>query len=246
MQPNNQNQPVKSVDGISPPRQNDSANNPGNHAAANSMTPKTEAVTVIKSGNSKVNNSALLTVILTALLLIVLVGGMYAVYNWQHKKVNDLDTKVSNLNSQVQTLQQKANNSSSAGSSTTSTAAQYTFNIAPLGIQFTVPPILADLTYVANSNNDTANISSQSLEAIASSCEPNASTGSALGDIIKETGQFQTNSTSTLIKQYSTYYVAYAKAASSCSTDSSVNSLITTLTTDLVSTFSSIQTSSQS
>jgi outer membrane murein-binding lipoprotein Lpp len=253
MQPNNQNQPVKSVDGISAPHSSDSANAPSTPPPAappaspptnNTGTPASAkpATSVIKSGNFKANNTALLTTLLIALLLIILVGGIYGVYNWQHKKVNSLSTQISSLNNQVQSLRQQNSSSNSASASS-----QYIFKIAPLGIQFTVPLILADLTTSVNSNDSMVNISSETLELLSNNCSPSVTTGSALGDIEKVDGTFKSSSASTvLIKQInSSYYFAYTRPVSVCSNDSAADSLISTLVSELENSFTSFETTPQ-
>lgn len=198
--------------------------------------------TPIMSGDLKPKRARLMSLVLVLVAIIILIGGGYELYSWQHKKVTSLNTQVQSLNLQVSTLQSQLTAAKLAASSAT---VQNVFKITELGVQFKVPTILADLTYAANTQKTVVNVSSQTLTVLDAACTANATTGKALGNISKVTGQFPTTptTTTTLVKQFPTFYIAYTSSPSACSTVAQVNSLSATLVADLKTAFSTISLS---
>jgi hypothetical protein len=212
---------------------------PGDHTKPALSTPS-----VISNSSQK--KSKMWTTILVVLILIVFAGGIYGVYAYQQKKINNLNTQVNSLtasNVSLNSQLSKAKSSVSVSLSNSSSNTTLTlFKIPELGISFNLPANLADLTYVANSAKTSVNVSTQTLTTLDTACTASA-TSAPLGSITKTNGKFPTttSTTTTLIKQYTTYYIAYVKPAASCSTVAQVNSLASSLVTDLKSSFSTIQ-----
>jgi hypothetical protein len=204
---------------------------------------KVTPVTASSMGNK---GSKTLTILLSILILIIFVGGVYGVYEWQHKQLVSQQSQVTTLQTEVSSLNAKLakiNSSPTVSVSTTSnstTTNTTTFKVAELGVSFSVPYILSDLTYSANADKSSVNLSTQTLTDLDPACASSATGTSALGNITKTTGQYKTSTSTTLIKQYPTYYIAYTEPTSACSKIPAVASLTTTLTNDLKQTFSSV------
>lgn len=257
--PQRPTKPDFSINDIAPP-----SSSAGDSSSAQVPSTATKETEILKPGLSanapsskpKKNKNSLMTLGLSALVIIVFIGGLYYVYSWQHKKVDNLTTQVSGLNSQGQTDQQQINkykselasaNSTKTSSNTTSQAqvnSQYLFKISQLGVELTLPATLADITYQANSSNTSVNLSTTNLNDLDSGCVDNTTKGSALGDISKVSGQFTAKTGTTLIKQYTSDYIVYTAPTSTCSNVTQVNSLVTTLETALKTSFSTIQETS--
>jgi hypothetical protein len=238
--------PISSLNQPSPTPDTSSITTPD---PVNSTPPQDSGAPVlsapITSGNMDQKKSKLWTIILVILLLVVFVGGIYGVYAYQQKKINNLNSQVNALTLQNSNL--KTQLSKSTGPSVTintqsgSTTSQSVFKIPELGVSLTVPSNLADLTYVLNSSKTQANLSTQNLAVLDPACTASA-TVAPLGSILKANGQFPTtpSTTTTLIKQYPTYYIAYVKPTAACSTVTQVNNLTNALVADLKNTFSTI------
>lgn len=241
-----------SIDVVSRPSLSDVSPPSTTPDSDSSATPPSPALSApagkVSSGSGGKGKSKLMPVLLTILIIIIFVGGIYGVYAWQHSKVTSLTSQVNTLNSQVNSLNKEVSKQTSVSITTPSTSATTAsttvFKIPELGIQFTVPSTLADLTYAANSAGTVANLSTQTLTDLDAACTANATTGLALGNVSKTTGQFKTTAGVTLIKQYPTYYISYTAAPSACSKDAETNALTTTLTTQLKTTFATIATTS--
>lgn len=197
----------------------------------------------ISSGNMDQNKSKMWTIVLIILILLVFVGGIYGVYAYQQKKINNLNAQVSALtlqNSSLKAKNSKLSNSTPTVSVNTPASTANVVKITPLGVSFTVPNNLADLTYTMNAAGTQANLSTQNLATLDAKCAATA-TVAPLGSVVKGTGTYPASSTTmTLVKQYPTYYIAYIKPAAACSTDTAVNTLANTLVTDFKNTFSTI------
>ena len=218
-----------------------------------SSTPNNPALSApagtVSGGGGK---SKLMPILLTILLVLIFVGGIFGVYEWQHKKVTNQDAQITLLQNQINLLNNKVvteeksavSINTPASTSTTTSTTTTVYKVPGLGVEFTVPYILSDLTSAVNSGNTVANLSTQTLTDLNSGCTASATAGLALGNINKGNGKFAAATGVTLIKQYPTYYISYTAAPKPCSTITQVNSLTTTLTTALKSSFSTIQTTS--
>jgi hypothetical protein len=192
--------------------------------------------------------SKTMTMILGLIILLVIVGGIYGVYSWQHSKVVATETMNSALNSQVSSLQTQLTSAQKNLASAQAALNSNVINIAALGFSLNVPNSLKDLTVAtkANPTKLTVNgasvtptevtLSSTSLATLDSAC---STANAALGTISKTTGTYPTaptatNSSGTLVEQFSTYYLAYS-APTACSKITATNSTQTTLVNTLKS-----------
>lgn len=250
VQPPPNNDAVVSSISISP---DESSNSQAPASSQDNKTAETEKASApvltapVKSADNDQKRSKIWTIILIILILVVFAGGIYGVYAYQQKKINNQNGQINSLTSQASSLKSQLATLENAPSVSTSTqsssnSSQSLFKIPELGISLTVPATLGDLTYVANSAKTAANLSTQNLATLDSSCTASL-TVAPLGTITKTNGQFPASgdSTSTLIKQYSSYYIAYVKPSASCSSVTQVNNLANTLITDLKDTFSTVQ-----
>lgn len=222
---------------------------PTSSSPPTSTSSNTPLKPVTMSSFSK-RRSRLWSFLLGLVVIAIFVGGIYEVYEWQHKQVLSLDSQVQTLQNSVNSLNKKLSGTKttvsittapSTTSSTTSTTT--TFQIPELGIEFSVPYIISDITYAANSTKTSVNLSTQTLTDLDSGCTPSATGTLALGNIYKTTGQFKTTTGVTLIKQYPTYYISFTEPTGPCSKVTQVASLTTTLETSLKSSFASIELS---
>lgn len=137
--------------------------------------------------------------------------------------INDLETKVSILNKQIEALTPP----SPSGSTDV-------FNIPELGIQITLPDSLKDLVYVTSSgtfNKGTqsytaVNLSTLSLTNLDQGCSVKG-TAPALGALSKVDGQYTAtpnfdNTIGALVKQFSSFYISFSGPQAACSSSSSV------------------------
>lgn len=210
----------------------------------------TSATTLPKSTTSTMDNkhTKSLTVILLLLLVLVLAGGLYTVYAYQQNKINKLKTTNSAINTEVSKLRTEVSTSSAPSLTINEPSASSTnsvIKIPEINVSLTVPDTLADLTYTANTANNSVNITTKSLTELDNACASNATAGMPLGALIKVNGKFNVatvTSSTTLVKQYPNYYIGYVKAGAPCSKDAQVNALVIDLTSDLRSSFNSIET----
>ena len=91
---------------------------------------------VISAPKSTVRNSVIKTLMLTLVILVVAVAGMYGVYGWQHHKVVSDSQKITNLNSE---LSRQKNLTAPVKSGTTSTATTFTYTPKTAGLSITLP-----------------------------------------------------------------------------------------------------------
>ncbi|HUC95676.1 MAG TPA: hypothetical protein VMR76_01820 [Candidatus Saccharimonadia bacterium] len=219
---------------------------------------KPKASTPINSSSYKPNKSKTVMLLSILVFILLLAAATFGVYNWQHGKVKDLTSKNSTLSSQVSYLQsQNLSLSSSlakaskqlalAATPTTSTLA-----LPTLGVEITLPSSLQGADYVATTPSKITvsgssvtpigvGISTAALVNLDKAC---SDTNGALGIITKTTGTYPTtptskNSSGTLVKQFSGYYIAYS-TPSACSTVATTNTTQTTLVSDLKTAFSTI------
>jgi cbb3-type cytochrome oxidase subunit 3 len=202
------------------------------------------------SGNLDHRRSKLWTIILVLLILIVFVGGLYGIYTYQQKKINNQSAQVSNQSLQVASLKSQINKLESTpvvsiNTQSASSTALTLFKVPELDTSFSVPSNLADLSYVLNSTKTQANLSTENLATLDSGCAASA-TVAPLGSIAKGTGQYPAagTATTTLIKQYQSYYIAYVKPAGNCSTVTQINALVNVLISDFKNTFSTVAVTS--
>ena len=163
----------------------------------------------------------------------------------QQKKINNLNTQVTDLTAQNASLKSQLNKLKSSPTVSITTQPTSTtktvIKIPELGASFNVPANIADLTYALNSTKTQANLSSQNLASLDPACTATA-TVAPLGSVVKTNGQYPTtpSTTTTLIKQYPTYYIAYVKPATNCSSVTQVNNFANILITDFKNSFSTI------
>jgi outer membrane murein-binding lipoprotein Lpp len=86
------------------------------------------------------------------IILVAVAGGVYA---WQHKKVNDSNTRIASLQSQLSGLQSQVNKLSkqaqASQASSSSSSVKY-LDIPEEGIKFQLSSAISDAYYVKNSN----------------------------------------------------------------------------------------------
>lgn len=167
---------------------------------------------------------------LAGLIVLVILGG--GIYVWQHKKVDNLDTKVASLNSQVSTLQSEvhAKSTTTSTQSTSSTSTSTTVKILPLNVELTVPNSLSDLIYqqeyTSSSKDLKAYISSQTLTNFGDACGI-ASTSSAVNNVYPPLGILEVGTGQypdipnpppavSYFKQFSTFYIIWNKPQVAC------------------------------
>ena len=123
--------------------------------------------------------------------------------------------------------------------------------IPELGVQFTVPDGLKDMAYKVSGNDLTAYLSTKALNtAEGGKCDittASAAKGSVppLGFLVKTTGQYPASPTSenasgTLVKQFSTYYIAHRSAGMSCFSETATIETVTGLNAQLTTALKSI------
>lgn len=168
----------------------------------------------------------ILTVLGVVVLLASCCGG---VYYWQHQQVKQLQSEVDSLKAKVAELEKAADEETAPAASTSTSSDEVTITLKELGIRFTGPSTLGDLTYVYEKNDDyngmsvtLARLSSKSLTDFDAGCSAEGK-APPLGYIAKVPGQFPAeptadNAVGLLIKQFPTYYIgAYLNAQSACS-----------------------------
>ena len=195
----------------------------------------------IRAQNYSNKGSKFLTFLLVIILVAVIVGGIYGVYNWQHSSVTQLTTENQSLSAQLaaKESQLSAVQKQLAAAQPTQTT---TIDFSALGISLSVPSALKDITTETKANPTKLavagasvtpteiNLSSTTLVALDSSC---STSNAALGVLSKTSGTYPssptaTNSSGTLVEQFSGYYIAYT-APLACSKVSSTISTQTTL-----------------
>lgn len=202
----------------------------------------------IHGQNYKGNGSKTMSLIIGLVILILIVGCVYGVYSWQHSKVTKAESTNSALSTEVTNLQTQLNSAQKNLAAAQASLDNSTVDVSQLGFSITVPNALKDLTFasVANPTKLTVNgasvtptevdVSSTSLAALDPAC---STANGALGVLSKTTGQYPTTPTTTnasgttLIEQFTTYYLAYNTPTTTCSKTASVNATQTTLVDDL-------------
>jgi hypothetical protein len=191
--------------------------------------------------------SKILTIVLGLIILLVVVGGVYGIYSWQHSKVNTLTSDNTALSADVTSLQSQLSSTNQKLALLESTATtSSTIKFTTLGISISLPSALKDLVFTDNASPAkltvngasvtpiSVNLSSASLTNLDSAC---STANAALGVLSKTTGTYPAtpttaNSSGTLIKQYSTYYIAYTSPAA-CSKTTTTNTTQSSLVSDL-------------
>jgi hypothetical protein len=182
-------------------------------------------------------------------IILLLVVALFAVYGWQHGKVTTLtaqklaaDHAVDKLNNQLVPLEAAPKTTSTAGAGN-----QNVIKIPQLSIELTVPASLKTLTYTYETSDTgkVAKLSTSTLGALDTSCvENNAEdTGGnpALGTLFKGNGTGTNSSTTTVEKQYATYYIAYTPPQGSCANTTAINALLPAQLADFKASLSTIQ-----
>jgi hypothetical protein len=182
-------------------------------------------------------NQSGFSVIETALILVIL--GMIGFVGWyvmNAQKKTDKDLSVTNTTS-IAPKRKTSNNSPDA---------PRVVKLSELGVEFTLPAnALMDFKYVANNvdysdsgNNalgtyPTAYLGTAQLDALG--CPATGVIGNAppLGFLTKTAGQYPSsptadNTTGTLVKQYSNFYISYRSRGFACFDDASKNQIVTT------------------
>ncbi len=150
--------------------------------------------------------------------------------------VNRLNTKVGVLNKQVNTSENVMNYLGNGFGTVTSR----TVKISQLGVEFTIPAVINDLTYSYSKtttgfgNNQTLNIvtfSTKTLQKVDSNCT--ASSGDVLGSMATSQGIYAPSNASeamalgTLVKQFPTFYVTYDRSyQATCASPTTLNGVI--------------------
>ena len=168
---------------------------------------------------------ALVEGLLIILILAVIGFGGYYVWHSQHKTTTATTT---------------ATSSKKASASAQKTSDNATVKIPEMGVELTVPDTLSDITYNYSVNDpaggtplagDTfADLSTDILDGIDSGCVANSSSdtaaGTALGSIVKGTGQGEKGEDFTILKQFNGYYIAYAEPQAACGSNSSNDGVV--------------------
>ncbi len=157
------------------------------------------------SNNTNNNKGFTLVEVLLLIVVLILVGGLgYLGYKQVNKK------------STTSTSTTTATTTKTTTPATTPTPNQNIVKIPELGIQITVPDSLKDLTYSAAKNESgeaIANFSTTSLTNLDAACS------GQLGTLTQIKGQYGAPEGPGLVKQFSTFYIAYDTSMSQCSMD---------------------------
>ena len=200
----------------------------------------------IHGQNYSNKSSKSMTIILAVVIILLVIGGVYGVYSWQQKKVTQANNLNTSLSAEVASLQAELSTVNKNLATARATLANPAINFTTLGISLSVPPSLRDLTSTPNTNPTKltvngasvtpteVNLSSTSLATLDNAC---STASGALGILSKTTGQYPatpttTNSSGTLVEQFSSYYIAYS-APVACSKTASTNTTQTSLVSDL-------------
>lgn len=161
--------------------------------------------------------------VVLVLVIVALIGTVgWLVYKNHHKTTTAAITTTSATKPTTSTTTKTTTKTTTTTPSTTTVV-----KIPELSIEITVPNSIDDLTYHYTSSTSgsgakelTADLSTSSLAAQVSSCTANSSTDSAnfdaLGVLGNYQGQFSSAPDFTLVKQYSTYYIAYNEPQDTC------------------------------
>lgn len=171
-------------------------------------------------------------VLLVILILVVLGAVGYMVYHNDHetKTVNTADTS----SNKPATTAKTSTSTTSSSSQSSATSATTVFKIPELGIEVTVPNSIKDIVYKVNSSGtvstgqqvQSVTLSTQTLTNLDSDCSVNGS-APPLGTISKTQGQYPSspdtdNSSGGLVKQFSTYYIAWNSPQAPCGSATSI------------------------
>ena len=193
--------------------------------------------------------SKTMTMIIGVIILVLIIGCVYGVYSWQHSKVTKLESTNSALTTTTSSLEAQLNSADKNLTADQAIIDSNTVSVPTLGFSLSVPSALKDLTVAAKTNPTKltvngvsvtpteVNLSSTSLAALDSAC---STANGALGVLSKTSGQYPTtptatNSSGTLVEQFTTYYLAYSTPAA-CSKTASVNTQQSSLVSELQAT----------
>ncbi|HEV2412818.1 MAG TPA: hypothetical protein VGS28_03360 [Candidatus Saccharimonadales bacterium] len=206
--------------------------------------------------------SKLMTALLVIIALLIAAGALYGTYYWQHQKVTKATNQVSSLNTQIMSLENQVRSLNgqlskkpASSSSTPSTPTTTTVKLTQMGVEFTVPSSLSDLTYYYSTTDPSgggtisgetfADVSASSIASQDSGCTANSTTnnaqGTALGMIIKGTGTGVSAEGLDVIKQFNGYFIAYSEPQATCSSSTSVDSTLMSDIAALKTALSSVQ-----
>jgi hypothetical protein len=209
--------------------------------------PKSKLSAPIHGQNYGDKGSKIMSMVLALIVLLLIIGGIYGVYDWQHRKVTQADNVNTALNSEVSSLQTQLNTANKSLATAKAALNNSSINVSALGISLSVPTSLKDLTMATNTTPTKltvngasvtpieVNLSSTSLATLDSAC---STAKAALGVLSKTTGQYPatptaSNSSGTLIEQFSSYYLAYSVPVA-CSKVASTNATQTSLVNNLI------------
>jgi outer membrane murein-binding lipoprotein Lpp len=184
---------------------------------------------------------------LTLILLIAAVGGMYS---WQHKKVNDSNAKIANLEQKVSSLQSQVNKLSKQTSATSSTSSASYLKITQLNIEIPLTSSLSDLSYTWDSSNSQAILGSSTLmnafvKEDPADCSKDASSPYPISYVSTNPNLESINGTPGYIKQVTVkgtaYYWYLPRAGNGCdfSPSTSLNSQVTNYYNEALAQFNS-------
>lgn len=171
------------------------------------------------------------------LILVIAVAVLLGVVGWLVYKDNHKTTltPVTNNASSATTSANKSN--------TKTTTTSNILKIPELGIEITLPNSLKDLTYAVinqtpvNGEADiSVGLSTMSLTNLDPQC---AASQSPIGVLSKADGQYPVspnidNNSGALVKQYSTYYIAFAGSQAACSSSTSTQNIQTSDKSELI------------
>lgn len=168
---------------------------------------------------------------LLVILIVAVIGfGGYYVWHTQHKTTKPAATP--------STSSKKSASSIGNNTPTQKTSDSAIIQIPELGIELTVPNTLSDITYHYSTNDPVGNtsvsgetfadLSTSTLDSLDAGCVANSSSdtaqGTALGMLVKASGQGKAGEDFTVVKQFSTYYIGYANPQAPCANNSSNDS----------------------
>jgi len=193
--------------------------------------------------------SRTMTMIIGLIILVLIIGCVYGVYSWQHSKLTKQETANTTLSTTVTSLESQLNNADKTITADQALIDSNTISIPTLGFSLSVPSSLKDVTVAAKTNPTKltvsgasvtpteVNLSSTSLAALDPAC---STANGALGILSKTSGQYPTtatttNSSGTLVEQFTTYYLAYS-APAACSKTTSTNTIQSSSVSELQAT----------
>jgi Tfp pilus assembly protein PilV len=166
-------------------------------------------------------------VLLIVLILVVIGAVGYMAYRNDHKTKTVSTTNTSTNKPATSTTKTSTSTPSTSSQSSTSSTTTV-FKIPELGIEVTVPNSIKDIVYKVNATGtvstgqqtQSVTLSTQTLTNLDPDCSVNGS-APPLGTISKTQGQYPSspdadNASGGLVKQFSTYYIAWRNPQAPC------------------------------